>query len=197
MATRSVSRAEELGISIVRPGDVQSMANKVLIQEFDGTPAQITFRDVTDFNPTAANDLRHASAVDVEVQLDLTSLVDAAARQSALEFASGVAAGDTTYFYWAPSQHATAANGNPGNVSGSDAAYTGYSSNLSDSLYHLQFIGAVRATAQITTVIQVAEIGVFSPTERYGSLVVVAGDDLHSDAVEMHVVFDPIVDEVQ
>ena len=60
------------------------MANKVLIQELDGTPAQITFADFAgDFSPTAANDLRHASATDTEAQLSLASVADGAARQSA------------------------------------------------------------------------------------------------------------------
>ena len=190
--------------------------NRILYIPVDGTPDQIVFCDAAgDFSPTTANDLRDATSGNrTTCQLSLASVADAAARQSAkvdlgakwaraymvriaLEYASGVAAGDITRLYWGASQSATAGNGNPGNLSGSDAGYTGYSSNLTDSLYHLQEIGAIRATAQATATIQVADVGIFSPTERYGMLVVVAGDDLHTDDVEMHVVFDPIVDEVQ
>jgi len=189
------------------------MVAKILVTEQDGTPPQISFADhATDFSPTAANSLEVGTPTDC--QLDLTSVADGAARQSAkvdlganraryyavrsvIEYASGVAAGDVTEFYWAPSGSATAGTGNPGNVSGSDAAYTGYSSNLADSLFHLQLIGSVRATAQVTTTVQVAEVGVFSPTERYGSLIVVAGDGFVADAVEQHVVFDPIIEESQ
>lgn len=192
------------------------MVAKILITEFDGTPPQITFRDSTDFGPTAANDLRHASATDTEVQLDLTSVADGAARQSAkvdlganraaaynvrcaFEMAATPTAGDVIELYWAPSQHATAGTGNPANVSGADAAYTGYSSNLAASVKQLQFIGVFVCTAQITATVQVGEVGVFSPTERYGSLVVKNESNaaFHSDMVESHIVFDPIVDESQ
>jgi hypothetical protein len=193
------------------------MPNKILLSEFDGTPPQITFADFgTDFSPTAGNDLRHASATDTEVQLDLTSVADTGARQSAkvdlgaergqayhvrcaFEMAATPTAGEVIELYWAPSQHATAATGNPANVSGSDAAYTGYSSNLADSVKQLQFIGAFVCTVQATATVQVGEVGQFEPPERYGSLVVKneSGAAFHSDAVETHVVFDPIVPEVQ
>jgi hypothetical protein len=185
------------------------MANEVLRKTGD----QICFRDVTDFNPTAANDLTQSPTF---VQLDLTSVADAAARQSAkfdlgarrapaysvmaaFEIAATPTAGDLIELYWAPSPDATAANGNPGGVSGSDAAYAGYSANLAASVKQLDFIGSFICTAQATGTVQVAKVGVFSPSERYGSLIVKneSGAALHSDAVEMHVVFDPIIDEVQ
>lgn len=193
------------------------MANKVLIQEMDATPPQITFADfATDFSPTAANDLRHASAVDTQVQLSLASLADAAARQSAkvdlganrakeyhvraaFELAATPTAGDVIELYWAPSQHATAANGNPGGASGADAAYAGYSANLAASVLQLIYIGAFVCTAQATATVQIAEVGVFSPPERYGSLIVKNESNaaFHNDDVESHVVFDPIVPEIQ
>ena len=195
------------------------MANKILLTEMDGTPTQIVFADhATDFNPTAANDLRKTTdaSQELDVQLDLTSLGAAAARQSAkfdfgepraeryhiravLEYAAGIDAGETVRLFLAPSHHATAANANPGNVSGADAAYTGYSSNLADALQHLMPIGTIRLTAQATATVQVVDVDDFTPPERYGSLVVVndADDAMHNDAVEMHIVFDPIVAELQ
>ncbi len=193
------------------------MPTKILIQEMDGTPAQITFGDhATDYSPTAANDLRHASAVDTEVQLDLTSVANNAARQSAkfdlgehyaaaykvraaLEFAATPVAGEYIAVYIAPSQHATAANGNPGNCSGSDAAYTGYSSNLADSLKHLEHVGTAAVTAQATGTVQVMEVGTYYPGERYGCLVFENQSDaaMHSDAVEMGIYLDPIIAESQ
>jgi hypothetical protein len=193
------------------------MANKVLVQALDGTPKQLVFGDhAGDFNPTAANDLRVTTdgSFETDVQMIFASVADGAARQSAkfdfgenratkyairaaLEFASGLAAGDTSYIYIGYSPSVTAANKNPGNLSGSDAAYTGYSSNLADSLFHLELIGVIRQTAQVTATIQVAEAGIFYPRERYASIVYVAADDMHTDDVECHIVFDPIVDEVQ
>ena len=192
------------------------MANKVLIQEIDSSPDQITFADVGgDFSPTTANDLRHPSAADTEVQLSLASVADGAARESdkvdlgehrareyhvraAFELAATPTAGDIIELYWAPSQHATAANGNPGGATGSDANYTGYGT-LSEAVKQLQFIGAFVCTSDATTTVQAAEIGRFSPPERYGSLIVKneSGAAFHSDDVECHVVFDPIVPEIQ
>ncbi|MHA2380532.1 MAG: hypothetical protein ACXADS_14750, partial [Candidatus Thorarchaeota archaeon] len=118
------------------------MANKVLLQEMDDTPAQICFADFAgDYSPTsAADDLRKGT--DTEVQLSLAGVADSAYRQAAkadlgvhrapsyavravLEWSVAPTAGDVVYIYWAASSSATAANGNPGNASGADAAYTG------------------------------------------------------------------------
>ena len=193
------------------------MANKVLVQEMDSAPDQITFADfANDFSPAAANDLRHASAVDTEVQLALATVADGAARQStkvdlgadraleyavraAFEMAATPVAGDVIELYWAPSQHATAANGNPGGASGADGAYAGYDANLGASVTQLIFLGVFICTANPTAVVQVAEVGVFAPTERYGSLIVKneSAAAFHADDVECHVVFDPIVPEIQ
>ena len=189
---------------------------KVLVPEFDGTPAQITFRDSTDFGPTAANDLRHGTATDTEVQLDLTGVTNGAARQSAkfdlgavrapaynvrcaFELAATPTAGAVVSLYVAPSQDATAGTGNPGAVSGADAAYTGYSSNLAASLKQLQYVGDFVCTAQATGTVQVAGAGIFVPRERYGSLVVVnnSGAAFHSDMVETHIVLDPVYEQIQ
>lgn len=192
------------------------MPNEVL-QKFEGTtPKQICFADhATDFtSPTAANDLRQGSETDG--QLDLTSVPDSAYRQSAkvdlgsvraaaysvkaaFELAATPTAGEVIYLYWAASPDATAANGNPGGCSGSDADYTGYSSNADDSIAQLQLIGVFICTVQATGTVQIADCGVFSPSERYGCLVVrnESGAAFHSDANESHVVFNPIVDEIQ
>lgn len=54
-------------------------------------------------------------------------------------------------------------------------------------------------TENATTTIQVAEVGMFTPPERYSTLVLVNRSNaaMHSDAVEMHVVLTPVIDEVQ
>lgn len=191
------------------------MVAKVLITEQDGAPPQICFADhATDFSPTAANSLEVGTPTDV--QLDLTSLANGAYRQSAkvdlganraglyaaraaLEFATGPTAGNRVNLYWAPSGSATAGTGNPAAASGSDAAYAGYSSNAAASVLQAVFIGSFVCTAQATTTVQVAECGALSPTERYGSLIVenASGVAMMSDAVEMHIVLDPVVEEIQ
>ena len=185
------------------------MPNEVLIK----TGTAIVFADTTDYSPTAANSLGTRTN-----QIDLTSLAAAAARQSdqvdlgatradryhvmaALEYATAPAAGEVVAFYWAASPNGTAATANPGGVSGSDAAYTGTSGDtLANSIKQLELIGTFVLTVDATTTVQIADVGTFSPTERYGTLVVYnlsAADNLHSDAVEMSVLLDPIIDEVQ
>lgn len=160
----------------------------------------------------AANNLGN-----VTDEIDLTDLAALAARQSAkfdfgatraraynmmaaLEFATAPAAGETVDFYLAFSNSLTAANANPGGVSGADAAYAGYSANLTDSLKQLTFIGSMSLTVQATGDVQIADIGTFFAEERYATLIVVnssAVDDLHSDVVEMSVLISPVVDEIQ
>lgn len=185
------------------------MPNEVLRKVGD----QICFRDSTDFSPAAGNDLTQSPT---NVQLDMTSLADAAARQSdkvdlgarrapaysvmaGFEMSATPVAGDLIELYWAPSPDAQAANANPGGVGGSDAAYAGYSANLAASVKQMQLIGTFVCTTQVTGTVQIAFVGTFSPTERYGTLVVKneSGTAFHSDMVETHVVFDPIIDEVQ
>lgn len=197
------------------------MANKVLVRAMNGTPKQICFANHGgDFAPDGQTDLRITTdgSQETDCQLDLTSLANGSYAQSdkvdlgdpraaaykvraALEFAATPTAGNTLEFYWAPSHKSTAdpADGNPGNVSGTDSGYTGYSSNADASVKQLDYIGTFTVTAQATATIQVAEVGILCPTERYGSLVVKNGSGaaMHSDAVEMSVVFDPIVDEIQ
>lgn len=91
----------------------------------------------------------------------------------AVEMAATPTAGTTWDIYWAPSSSATAATDNPGNVTGSDAAYAGYSSNLDATLPQLQPAGALTLTAQATSTVQAGWCGRFSPAHRYGSPVVV------------------------
>ena len=195
------------------------MVSKLLVQEQDGTPKQIVFADhANDFNPTAANDLRISTdgSNEADYDIELASVADDAARQSvkadlgenraleysvraAMEFAATPVAGQTVELYWAPSLKAAAGIANPANVTGADAAYAGYSANLDDSLLQLEFIGAFVVTAQATATVQVADVAVFAPSQRYGSLVVVdqSGAAFHSDDIESHVVFDPIIPESQ
>lgn len=161
----------------------------------------------TDHNPADINNLGERTK-----QIDLTSLAAGAARQSdkfdfgalragkynlaaAIEFLTAPIASETIDFYLAFSPNETPANANPGGVSGSDSAYTGYSSNLKDSLEQLFYVGSLTLTVQYTTIVQIdTNIGVFIPPERYATLIVVnkaAADNLVGDAVEMSVLISP------
>ena len=187
------------------------MPNEVLQK----TGTQISFADhAGDFAPAAANDLEQGTPTNC--QLSLASVGDTAARQSAkvdlgatravayhinaaFELAATPTAGEVIEIYWAPSSDATAANANPGGVSGTDSAYAGYSSNLGDSVKQLERIGTFICTVQATTTVQIAYCGAFAPAERYGTLVIKneSGAAFHSDDVESHIVFTPIIDEIQ
>jgi len=182
------------------------MANEVL--QKNGTA--VVFADTTDYSSTVSSLTRTD-------QIDLTSVASAAARQSAqadfgatrarqykvmvgIEYAVAPASGVVCDFYLAPSPSITAANANPGGVSGSDAAYTGTAGDsLADSLKQLDYIGSLVLTADATTTVQYGSIGMVSDTTRYNSIVVVnnGGQALVSDAVEMYVAFVPVIDEVQ
>lgn len=188
-----------------------ALPDSVLYVVGDG---QILFRDSTDFSPTAANNLQQGTPT--AVQLDLTSLADDAARQSAkadlganrapayqvmaaFEMAATPTSGAFIELWWAASPSSTAGTANPGGVSGSDAAYSGYSSNLDASTMQLELIGHFVCTVQVTGTVQIATVGLLVPKFRYGSLVVYnkSGASFHNDAVESHVVFQPIYPQLQ
>lgn len=201
------------------------MANKGFYKgAHDGTPKQICFADhAGDFGPAAANDLRLSTdgSLELDCQMALTGLasvtgvatttgasasakVDLGANRAraysvraAIELAATPTAGNVIEFWWAPSDSGTAANGNPGGISGTAAnPFTGYSSNNDASLLQCQLIGTMICTAQATGTVQVAECGVFSPSSRYGTLIVrnKSGAAVHSDDVECNVVLTPILD---
>ena len=143
-----------------------------------------------------------AAAARQSVKFDFTAL---RARQYEVtvtyEIASDPAAGGTVDLYLSPSHSATAAVGNMGLATGADGAYAatgGYT--LAELLTHLQFIGSAPVAVQNDgDGVQVAPVAVFSPTNRYGCLIVVnnASVAFHSDSVEFAVRFAPIIDEVQ
>lgn len=191
------------------------MTNEVLIKEVGASNIQIMFRDATDFPnsgsgppTTAANDLRIGTPT--EVQIDLTSVAaSGGARQSAkvdlgadrasaysftmcAELAPTPADGGALYLFWAPSPSSTAATGNPGGTTGSDAAFTDTAGNLGQ----LQSIGPLSIRANI---INIGYVGTISPKHRYGNLVIVNQSDqaFHTVMDETHIVMTPEVIEIQ
>ena len=184
------------------------MANEVLVKM--GTA--VCWADTTDYSATLSGIARTH-------QIDLTDLANAAAREGAkadlgatraacfavhvgVEVAVVPTAGLTIEFYWAASYSGTAATGNPAKLTGADAAWTGTThGTVAQSKFQLTFMGVLVLTPDDDTDnIQVACInGCFSPPTRYGFPVVVnlAGQALHSDAVEAYIALIPITDEVQ
>lgn len=187
------------------------MANEVLVK----SGAQFLFANhAGDFGAapaTAANSLIIGTPTDVEI--DLTGVAaSGGARHSAkgdlttpwsrewsvdacLEFEAAPTDDDTVAFYWAASPSATAATGNPGGVTGSDAAFTDTDGNLGQ----MQFIGSLVVR---NNVINIGRVGLFTPAYQYGSLVIVnqADQALRSTATAMdetHVVMTELIDEIQ
>ncbi len=174
---------------------------------------QLLFADHgTDFGAaptTAGNSL--IIGVPTDVQIDLTSLgTSGGARHSAqadlttpwgtewafmacIEHASGVPAdGEIVDFYWAPSTSATAATGNTGATTGSDAAIT----DTAGGLGQIQFIGSLTLQA---TLVNIGFVGVIRPYTQYGSLLVVnqSTTALHTAMDETHIVANEIIDQIQ
>jgi hypothetical protein len=194
------------------------MANEILVKVKSG---QIVFADHgTDYVGGSGNNALQIAG-STEVQIDLTGLAAGAARQStkvdlgdprpeiysvmiSIEMATDPLAGETLDLFWSPSPQSGAAVANAGGCSGSDSAYTGYAaSTLQEGLDELIPIGPLRLAVMNDAdgVPQLGYVGLFSPPERYGSLVVRNGsatDNLHSDAVEMAISFNPsITPEIQ
>lgn len=190
------------------------MANEILTKVTDATAPQISFADhATDYvGGATANTMEVGTPTDV--QLDLTSLADTAARMSAkadfgatraplysvdalIETQATPTTGEIIEFYWSMSTQAGAANGNAGYVSGSDAAYTGSPATLAEGVAQLIFLGSLVCSADVEA--QIAHIGLFAPPTRYGVLVVKneCGATLTADAVEHIVAMTPVVQEVQ
>lgn len=188
------------------------MASEALLKY--GT--QLLFADhATDFGAapaTAANTLILGSPTDV--QIDLTGVVaSGGARQSAktgdlgatrgtifrvdacLEFEAAPTDGGIVEFYWNGSPNSTAATGNMGGSTGSDAAFTDTTGNLGQ----LQNIGTLSV---VNNVICIGHVGYIVPEHRYGSLILVnnANQNFRSTATAMdetHITVTPIIYEAQ
>ena len=193
------------------PVSLQAANNDILHEV--GTP-QICFADhAGDFLPSAdADDLQQGTPDTVE--LELAGVTDAAAEESAkcdlgsdramaysvmasIQIQATPTTGDVIEFYWGASPDPEVDDANPGYLTGVDQAYTGTPGTLAEGVAQLIFIGSLVCTADAG--IQKQHIGVFSPSERYGILVVKneCGATLDADDIESHVVFNPIVTEVQ
>lgn len=179
------------------------MANEILVKV--GT--EIVIADATDFDNLPFPDTD---------QIDLTSLANAAARQSdqinfgalraarynvqaSVEIDVAPASGAVVSLYFAPSVNSNAALDNPGGVAGSDAAYTGTAGDsLADSLLQLDFIGDIICTSDADPVMQTQSF-TYAPHARYGTLVVLnsSGQAFVGDADHHYIIFEPMIDEIQ
>lgn len=166
----------------------------------------IVWADVTDYSPTVSGYTRTD-------QIDLTSIASAAARQGAkgdfgatradkysvrvgIEMDVAPVAGTVIEFYASASMSATAGTGNDGGASGTDAAYK--AGEEDEWKKQLILLGVLVLTADAAPTVQMQSIGIFSPTERYISPVVLnkGGQAFEGDAVEMFIALIPIRPEI-
>ena len=180
------------------------------------TGQQFIFADhAADFVGGAAKtSLEQAGSTDV--QLDMTSVADTAARESAkvdlgatraekysfiitAEFAATPVSGERVDLHWAASPDATPADGNPNSIDGVDAAAPSGIGTLAELQLACRFVGSAYVTNDATAAVQTLEIGNFSPPERYGILLVTneSGAAFHSDAVEIHISMTEILPDIQ
>ena len=128
-----------------------------------GGDAAITLASLANGNGTTAGGRQ-------SVTLDLGALWAQRWRiVTEFEFAATPTAGNTVNLF--ASWYTTTGAG-LGNTSGTDAAYTGYSSNIDAATKQLEFLGAHICTAQATATVQRCFVGVFFPKSRYLNLVV-------------------------
>lgn len=188
---------------------------QVLIKDAaSATPKQISFATHATYSPGTNNVIEIGTPT--EVEMSLLDLADGAAVQSTKADLGAVRAsryvvtccleyhvaapttGTLVEFYWAASGQSGAAVGNPGYATGADGAYTGTPATLVEGITQLQRLGSLIVSADLE--FQIADIGVFSPKHRYGSLIVKneTGQKIaDTDIVESAVVFTPIVTDIQ
>lgn len=113
-----------------------------------------------------------------------------------MEHAATPTAGNKWSVWLNPSSSATAATDNRGGCGGTDAAYTGYSSNAAASVLQLQFVGDGITTAQATATVQKMFVGTVSLSERYASVILLNGSGaaVHSSDTNCKLTFTPLED---
>lgn len=194
------------------------MANEVLIQDVAGSSlSQVRFSG-SGFSPADSATDWTIGTPSPDGTLSLSGVADDAGRQSdkvdlgavrapeydvfaAVDFTGETpTAGEVVEFYWAPSTHATQANGNVAGNSGADGACPDGalgSITLDEFLKQCQKIGVL--VVHDGAVVQNGYVGRFSPASRWGQMIVVnrSGDVFEADNVEAHVVMNPVVPEIQ
>lgn len=93
----------------------------------------------------------------------------------------------------------TSTGAGEGNTSGSDAAYTGYSNNITSASRHLEFLGAHICTSQATSTQQRAFVGTIFPKGRYLNLVVEnrSGAAFHSSDANQFITLTPLEESIE
>jgi hypothetical protein len=118
---------------------------------------------------------------------------------AALEWFVAVNAGGSVDMYWSPSNNSVVSDGNPGKPDGVDGLYTGDGGGtVPESVVQMQRVGSFITTDLVG--VQIAEVGIFSPSARYGQLIVVNNSSAilcGTDDIESAIIFEPIIVDIQ
>jgi hypothetical protein len=195
------------------------MANEILTNF--GSLKCITFANHGVYVPTGGNIIEVGTPQDVDMDWNggSTGIITGEARESdkvdlgngsdiwapeytmiaCIEYFTAPTTGTSIDFYWGSSTQLTAANGNPGFLTGVDADYTASPATLAEGLSQLEPIGSMMLTAD--TEFHIQQIGTFAPKTRYGILVAhnnATGQAIAAtDAIETALVFIPVIPEIQ
>lgn len=136
----------------------------------------------------ANGNMRQAATLDLGATRARAYRIDVA-----IELAATPTAGNAVNLYggWANASGAGHAN-----TTGSDAAYSGYSSNAADAVKQLEFLGAHICTVQATSTVQKSHAGTIYPKGRYLNLVLhnASGAAVHSSDSNCVITLTPIED---
>lgn len=112
-------------------------------------------------------------------------------------FNTAPTAGGALEVYVGFSSQSTTNSGNPANLTGVDSGWSGYSSDAGFAKRQLTFVGILSA-CNVTSA-QVADVGTFTPMDRYACFVVCSGasQTLVSTTTSHSMTIYPLVDEAQ
>ena len=115
---------------------------------------------------------------------------------AAFELAATPTAGNAINLF---ASYGSATGAGDGNTSGSDAAYTGYSNNIDAATKQLEFLGAHICTAQATSTVQKALVGIIFPKGRWLNLVVDnrSGAAFHSTDTNQVITLTPLEESIE
>lgn len=150
----------------------EDMATLFTLKGFTGTPLvvrssggdfAIALASVANSNNTSTG-ARQSQTIDLGAEWDQSFMIE-----TEFELAATPTAGNAINIH---GSFNTATGAGKANTSGSDAAYTGYSNNISDALRQIELLGVHVCTSQATATVQKCDAGTFRARGRYLNLVV-------------------------
>ena len=169
------------------------MANEIHLET--GTPVAVTMTSLNGLITSATSGGAQSAKTDVGASRAETMLL-----RAQIAFSTAPTTGGYVSFYVGFSSISTAASANPANLSGADAAWTGYANDIAIAATHLQFVGIIAVSVSTsTTVLQLKDVGVFTPLDRYCMVVAInsTSQPISTTTAANVVTIIPLMDELQ